>query len=308
MEDVAPMPFVSVVMPNWNGKDDTLECLDSLRNLNYSKDRIEIIIVDNGSKDGSPETIKEKFSEMKQDGFFSLKLIELPENIGAPAAINRGIKNAHSDYDYIFKIDNDVIFDNESLNELVKASEKDERVGIAGGKVYFFENRKLIQSAGGKINLWRGWAMTIGYKEMDVGQYEKVQEVDWICGASMLLKKKIVKEIGLFDDIYFVYYDETDFAIRTKRARYKVLYIPYAIIWHKLSVAVQKIRNLSLHYMTRNRIIFQRKYSNNFQYLFFNLFFWFYEFPIRFIKEFRKDRRILGVFINAVREGYFTPI
>ena len=308
MENVAYMPFVSVVMPNWNGKDDTLECLDSLRNLDYPKDRLEIIIVDNGSQDGSPQIIKEKYSEMNHDGFFSLKLIELPENIGAPAAINRRIKNAHPDYDYIFKIDNDVVFDNKSLRELVKASEKDEKVGIAGGKVYFFENMKLIQSAGGKINLWRGWAITIGYKEMDVGQYERVQEVDWICGASMLLKKKAIEEIGLFDYKYFVYYDETDLAIRTKRARYKVLYIPYAIIWHKLSVSVQKIRGLGLYYMTRNRIIFQRKHSNNFQYLFFNLYFWFYEFPIRFIKELRKDKGTLGVFIKAVRAGYFTPI
>jgi GT2 family glycosyltransferase len=302
------MPFVSVVMPNWNGKDDTLECLDSLRNLNYPKDRVEIIVVDNGSKDGSPEIIKEKFSAMKQDGYSSLKLIELPKNVGAPAAINRGIENAQPDYDYVFKIDNDVVFDKESLRELVRVSENDENIGIAGGKVYFFENKRLIQSAGGKMNLWRGWAITTGYKEMDIGQYEKVQEVDWICGAFMLLKKKTVEEIGLFDDIFFVYYDETDFAIRAKRANYKVLYTPYAMIWHKLSVAVQKIRNLNLHYMTRNRIIFQRKHSHNFQFFFFNLSFWFYEFPIRFIKELRKDRRILEVYVNAIREGYFTPL
>lgn len=308
MESVEKVPFVSVIMPNWNGKDDTLECLDSLRQLNYAKDRMEIIIVDNGSEDGSQEAIRNKYQEMRDDGYWRLLLLENGKNLGAPAAYNRGIRAANPDYDYILKIDNDVIFDEECLRELVKTAEEDEKIGIVGGKVYFFEDKTLIQSAGGKIGIWRGRIPTIGYKEKDVGQYDKLQEVDWVCGALMLLKRKVINKIGLLDDRYFVYYDETDWAIRAKRVGFKIIYVPHAKIWHKLSVAVKKVKDFGMYYMTRNRIIFQRKFCNNIQYIFFNLYFWCREFPVRMVKEFGKNWGMLKVFIRAVLDGYSIQI
>ncbi len=102
-------PFVSVVFPNRNGKDDTLECLNSLRKLEYPKNRLEIIISDNGSTDGSQKAIKELFSTMKNERWYNLKLIENKQNLGPCVARNKGIEKANKRYKYIWLMDNDIV-------------------------------------------------------------------------------------------------------------------------------------------------------------------------------------------------------
>jgi GT2 family glycosyltransferase len=303
-----PMPFVCVVMPNWNGKDDTLECLDSLRKLNYPKGRMEIIVVDNGSKDGSPECIKEIFSAMKQDGYSSLKLIELPENMGAPAAINKGIKNAQPDYDYIFKIDNDIVMDRECLISLIKVMETDLKIGIAGGKVYQYGSEYLIQSAGADINLWLGTTPPRGDGEVDHHQYDKIDEVDYVCGAGMMVKSLVIREIGLLDQAYFVYYDETDWSLRANRAGFKVVFVPDAIMWHKRSATTLKISGFVLYHMNRSRTILERKHANFLQYCCFNLYTCCYEFPIWILKNFAGSLSHVKYFFRGIWDGHWAKI
>ncbi len=309
MEDVVCMPFVSIVMPNWNGKYDTLECLDSLRNLDYPKDRLEIIIVDNGSRDNSPQIIREKYSEMNQDGFFSLKLIEQAENIGAPAAINKGIKTANKKFDYIFKLDNDVVIDKDCLRNLVVVANTDNDCGLAGAKVLYYSEPTTIWLTGGKLNLW-----LMRTKDRNRGKREKailneeIESLDDLPGCALLISKKSINQIGLFDENYFVYADDTDYCLRSKRAGFKNLYNPKARVWHKVSQTTNKISGIYIYYMIRNRIILQRKHSTLLRFFIFNLYCWCYEYPRFFISYLMKERHILKSLIRGIWDGYTNMI
>ncbi len=307
MEPVNRDPFVSVVMPNWNGKDDTLECLDSLRKLNYPHHRLEIIVVDNGSQDGSAGAIRLRYEQMKSDDFSSLRLIELDRNMGAPAAINRGIESAHPDYDYILKLDNDVVLDRECLAHMTHIAEGDEQVGIVGGKVLYYSDPHTIWLTGGKLNLWlmRIEDRNKG-KRAHAGGDEKVESLDDLPGCALLIGKRLLDRIGLFDEDYFVYADDTDYCLRSRNAGFKNIYNPRARIWHKVSQATKRVSGASIYYMARNRILLVRKHANFWQYLFFNIYSWCYDYARFILCHLVRERRLLKPFLRGIQAGYST--
>ncbi len=309
MEPVEKIPFVSVVMPNWNGRDDTLECLDSLRQLNYPHNRLEIIVVDNGSQDGSAEAIKLKYEQMKSDGFSSLRLIELDKNMGAPAAINKGIKAACPEYDYILKLDNDVVLDRDCLVHMIQIAENDNQVGIVGGKVLYYSDPHTIWLTGGKLNLWlmriedrnRG-------RSIHADGNERAEAVDDLPGCALLIKRHLLDRIGLFDERYFVYADDTDYCLRSRNTGFKNIYNPQANIWHKVSQATNRVSGTSIYYMARSRILLERKHANFWQYLFFNIYSWCYDYARFILCHLVKERKLLKPFLRGIRAGYSTSM
>ncbi|MFA7707432.1 MAG: glycosyltransferase family 2 protein [Candidatus Pacearchaeota archaeon] len=263
-KDKNDYPFVSIVFPNWNGKKVTIECIESLERLNYPKERMEIVISDNGSSDESIEVIKKKFNKIKNQGWYSLKLIENKENLGPAKAYNLGIKNSNPNYDYIWKLDNDVELDKNALIELVKVAESNEKIGFVGSKVYYFNygNNDLLWHTGGYINYWFGYTTHYGKDIYDKGQYESLKIPNYLVGCSYLVKKKIIQEIGLIDERYFIYGDDTEWCLRNNSKGFLNVYAPKSKVWHKIKPKTNKMKNsFASFHLGKNLVLIERGYA-----------------------------------------------
>lgn len=221
-------PLVYIVVLTWNGKQDTAECLQSLQRLSYPNARV--LLVDNASTDGTVEAVRSHFP--------NVEILVNETNLRFAGGNNVGIKRAlANNADYVLLLNNDTIVEPNFLTHLVRAAEGDDSVGMTAPKIYYFHQSRLIWFAGGKIEWWKGWISHIGIREVDRGQYDSIREVDYLTGCCMLVKRKVIEQIGLLDECYFIYGEDADWCIRATRAGYKLLYVPSAVIWHKLSVS-----------------------------------------------------------------------
>lgn len=248
-------PKVLVIILNRNGKDDTLECLQSFKEIDYPN--YEIVVVDNGSSDGSQRIIKEKFPYVE--------LIENRENLGFSRGNNVAIRYAlRKKVDYVLLLNNDTVVHRHLLKELVEVAEISTKIGIVGPKIYYYDNPKTIWFAGGLINLKRGTVRHIGKNENDIGQFDEVKEVDYVTGCALMIKREVIEKIGLLDEDYSpIYYEDTDWGIKAMKKGYKCVYVPKAKLWHKVSSTMGgEMSAPEMYLMTRNLILFVRKHGS----------------------------------------------
>lgn len=241
-------PHVTIVILNWNGLSDTLACLESLQRLDYPD--YEIVVVDNGSTDGSVPVIRERFPVVT--------MLENAENWGYAGGNNVGLRHAMAQgADYALLLNNDTVVDPAFLGILVNAAEAEPAVGIAGPTIYYYEQPDIIWSAGGAIDWRRGSTRMVGLDERDEGQFgAEPRPVDFVTGCAMLVRRAVLERVGLLDERFFAYYEETEWCVRVRRAGYKIVHVPLARIWHKISPAAQADSPLVHYYMTRNRLLF----------------------------------------------------
>lgn len=213
------VPLVSVIIVNWNGKRYLERCLSSLEKNKYKPEKMEIIIVDNNSSDGSVEFVRKFFPDV-----FVLKL---DKNYGFAGGNNRGVRFAKGKY--IVFLNNDTQVTKEWLSELVQASTK-HSASICTSKTLFMENCKVVQFGGGKFTTnGRGYSVAIGKKDRDEAG---CVYTGYPCAASMLIKKDVFLRLGEFDEDYFATLDDTDLGWRAWLYGYKVLYCPTSIVYH----------------------------------------------------------------------------
>jgi GT2 family glycosyltransferase len=242
-------PWVTVVVLNWNGCQDTLACLASLSALDYAP--LDVILVDNGSTDGSVAAVRASFPEVR--------VLETGENLGFAEGNNVGLRHALAQgADYVLLLNNDTEVASDLVSVLVSAVESTPRAGVAGPTVYYFGCPTMIWSAGGAIDWRRGDSRMMGLDEEEKGQYEAIREVDFVTGCALLARCEVVEKAGLFDPRFFMYYEETEWCVRAARAGYKVLHVPQARIWHKIAPVQQAASPRIHYYMTRNRLLFLR--------------------------------------------------
>jgi len=244
------LPKVAIIILNWNGKEDTIECLESSKHITYPN--YELLLVDNGSTDGSVECFRELYP--------GIEIIETGANLGFAEGNNVGMRRAmDKGADYVLLLNNDTVVDPEFLEELVKVAEGDERIGIIGPKIYYYDRRDLIYYTGANINFW--FLHSKGNKgKVDDGQFDNTKEIDAVSGCAILVKSYLLKNVGELDPEYFAYYEEIDWCIRAKRAGYKVVYAPKAIVFHKGAGSTGQSFNPTVaYYKTRNLILFMRK-------------------------------------------------
>ena len=333
-------PHVSIVILNWNGWRDTLECLESVYKIKYPN--YNIILLDNASSDESLEKIKEylngrikvnspffeysenkpvKFKEyLKNEIKFAvdnhylnkeLILIENDKNYGFTEGNNIGIRYALNtlNSDYILLLNNDTVVDECFLNELVKVAESDPKIGFIGPKVYYYDykgRKDVINFAGGKQNLWKFKPSHIGYKKIDKGQYDANQEVDYIHGCCLLTRAQMLRDIGLLDKEYVSYREENDWAIRGYISGWKSVYAYKSKMWHKIGGSTNRNTNLFVDYLeTKNRFLFVKKYSNNLQTLSFLLYFFVFDFWLISAIDliYFKNLKRYKSFLNATKDG-----
>ena len=243
-------PKVYIIILSWNNWPDLTECLESLKNNDYLNYRV--VIVDNDSK------IKPKAPN--QD----IKIIYNNKNLGFSGGNNVGIEYAlKNGADYVMPLNDDVIVDNKFLSKMIKVAESDKKIGMVGPKIYFFDKKDKLWFAGGSVNWLYNKGTMRGYNEIDKGQYDlpRIQEVDYLTGCCVLVKKEVIKKIGLFPEEYFGYYEDVDWSFAAKKAGYKTVFVPKSKIWHKGSKSFIETSPSYIYYHVRNGLIFANKYA-----------------------------------------------
>lgn len=231
--------FASVIIPNWNGEHLLKTCLVSLSNQSF-KD-FEVIIVDNGSKDNSVRLIKESFPKFK--------VIQLNKNTGFAYAVNRGIEEAKGEL--LFLLNNDTECHPDVIKNFVASAKKHPEIGFFAAKMLQFENREKLDSAGDWIDAV-GHADHIGRGEKDTAEFNKEGAIFLASGGGMLIRREVLKKIGLFDEDYFAYFEDVDLCLRSQMAGFKGWYEPKAIIYHMHKATSSKNRNLLEYLQFRN--------------------------------------------------------
>jgi len=237
----------SVIIVNYNGKHLLKECLDSIREQTY-KD-FEIIVVDNASQDGSVTFLRENYPEVK--------VIQCEKNLGYGGGNNRGL--ATSEGQYIVFLNNDTKADKDWLSQLVRAAKEDDKIGMCASKILNYDNPRIIDNTG-LIIYPDGIARGRGRLQEDRGQFDDRREVFFPSGCAGLYKKKMLDEIGWFDEEFFLYMDDVDIGLRGRLAGWKCIFVPEAVVYHRYSATTSPYSPLKAYLVERNRIWVVLKY------------------------------------------------
>lgn len=241
-------PLVSVVTVNYNQSVVTCEFLASLQKITYQN--IEIFVVDNDSPNDNPGIIKEKFPY--------ITLLETDKNLGFAGGNNVALP--HCKGKYILFINNDTEVEPGFLEPMVNLLESDPKIGMVSPRVQYFHSPGIIQYAGfTPFNLVTTRLFSYGYGKKDNGQFTNVTESGSIFGTAMMVPVKVIKDIGMMADIFFLYYEEHDWAAHIKDAGYSIYYQGNSLVYHKESISTGKDSPFKIYYLTRGRILFARR-------------------------------------------------
>jgi GT2 family glycosyltransferase len=208
-----------------------------------------IVLVDNGSQDGSPHRLAHAFPEVQ--------LLPQAANLGFAEGNNVGIRHALAQgAERILLLNNDTIVHPGFLEPLVAMLERVPEVGVVGPKIYCYPDRGTLWSAGGWIDWKQGCQFHLGGGERDRGQYDVESDVDYVSACCLLARREVFEGIGLLDARYFIYYEETAWSVRATAQGFRIRYVPGSRIWHKVSAAMKPSSPNSTYYITRNRLLF----------------------------------------------------
>ncbi len=235
------MSSVSVIIVNWNGRHLLPECLDSLRAQTRPAD--EIVVIDNGSNDGSQALIRERYPEVT--------LVELDDNKGFSAANNIAIHRAKGDY--IALLNNDLLVAPQWIATMVAAIETDASLGSCACKMLSYNRRNIIDAAGMNYSK-SGEASNRGFGEQDGEEFSRPKTVFGACAGAALYRATMLQDIGLFDEDLYIYYEDVDLAFRAQLTGYNCLYVPEAVVYHHHSASNSNPAN-KYYYLVRNNVL-----------------------------------------------------
>ena len=243
-------PLVYAVTLSWNGRDDTLACIESLLALDYPN--VQVLLVDNGSEDGTPNAVAERFP--------SVQVICNGKNLGFAAGMNVGLRQAlEQGADYVFMVNNDTIVDPAAVQQMLPLFKDD--VGMVGPKIYYAAEPDRIWSIGGLQHPLTIEKTGDARGEVDRGQWNQVIERDYMVGCALLVSQQFLTDVGLFDERFFMYYEDSDLSIRARKRKYKLLLAPSSHVWHKVAATSGGSDSPNERYwMARSSIIFFRKH------------------------------------------------
>ncbi len=245
-------PLTVIIMLNYNGAKDTVECIESLQKIDYTNYRI--LIIDNNSTDDSVAVFRERFPE--------LDLHVTERNLGYTGGINRGFREAAKfNPHYMLVLNNDTLVEPGFLTELVNAMEMNKDAAGIGGLILAEHDRNTIWFGNGKMIRWRGLAIHIDkglpFEQRSV---KELTETDFLTGCMILFRTDHLAKTGLEDEDFFMYLDDIEFSARIRAQGFKLLYQPKAVIYHK--VLGEKESPLKLYYSVRNRFLLNNKMNN----------------------------------------------
>jgi GT2 family glycosyltransferase len=251
--DNPQLPRVCIIVLTWKNYDLTRDCLSSLRRIDYSN--VEIVLVDNGSGDGSAERLASEFPEVR--------LIHNETNLGFPAGNNVAIRDAMlRNPDYFLLLNNDTLVASDFLSKLVRVAESDEKIGLVNPKILYFEPDDRIWYGGGFYKPWWSTGKVRGQNRRDLGNYNETTEVSFVTGCACLIKAEVVRKIGLLDESFFLGFEDLDWTLRAMHGGFRAFYVGSAVIWHKASYDTRKNLGKPIvdFYRTRNSLLLARKH------------------------------------------------
>lgn len=241
------LPMASIIIPAWNGKAFLADCLNSLLSQDYP--HFEVIVVDNASSDGTPDWVAAHYPQVR--------LIRNERNLGFAAGVNVGLRAASGEA--LLLLNQDTLVQPGWLRALVSGLLARPEIGIAGSKIYYW---------GGKA-IWHAGIMLIdprmqvehrGDGEIDQGQYEQLTDVEAVTGAALAIRRSVLERIGLFDEDYFVYFEDVDFCLRASAAGFRVVYVPGAIVQHRVAASLEPGSPAVQDRYHRSRLLFLLKH------------------------------------------------
>ena len=242
---------VSIITINYNGLEDTCALIETIP----FNERLEVIVVDNASKNQEADTIAQRYPH--------IKVIKSERNLGFAGGNNVGIQAARGKY--LFLINNDTIFKEFNILALIARLETSPAIGIVCPKIRFAWDNTPLQFAGySKLSRITVRNHAIGCNEEDRGQYETAHPTPYAHGAAMMIRRDAIEKVGLMPECYFLYYEELDWSMMFTRAGYQIWYEPKCTIFHKESQTTGQNSPLRAYYLTRNRLMLVRRNPQEF--------------------------------------------
>lgn len=242
-------PKIIIILLNWNGKADTLECLESVKRIDYPN--MGILVVDNGSSDGSVETFRQRFPDVP--------VWETGANLGFAGGNNVGIEWAlRKGAEWVLLLNNDTVIDANALQAWMEAAGQLPKAGILGGKILRYQTPEVIDHLGGMWEASRGEHRTLGAGEAD-SEYGERREVDYVCGAAFLVHRSLFERIGFLEPRFFLFWEESDFCCRAKREGFEVWTVPEAKVWHKVSSSFTGGKPHMHYFWWRSRLLWMER-------------------------------------------------
>ena len=253
-------PTVFCIVLNVNGRELVREALDSLGRMTYPA--FKLIVVDNGSTDGSQAAVRE--------GYPDVMLIENGANLGFGEGNNVGMKYAlDAGAEWILLLNNDIVVHPDMLSEMMKVAESDPAIGMLAPKIYYHSRPEIFWYAGGEVNFWTGIVSHRGVGRRDSGQYDRVEDTGYITGCAMLIRREVLERVGLFDPVYSPGYSEdADLSQRARRAGFRLVYVPQAKLWHKVSAfSGGGMSAMKTRLKVEHNMIFMKRYARWYHWL-----------------------------------------
>jgi GT2 family glycosyltransferase len=242
-------PLISIIALNWNATAVTCEFLRSVRETEIDES-IEVIVVDNASNEDPTAPCEAALP--------GVRIVRNSSNLGFSGGNNAGIRAARGEYFFI--VNNDTEFTPGLLTGLLEIFREHSDAGIACPKFQYYFSKGTIEYAGyNSVNMLTGRNSMIGSREKDQGQYDVAGVTHYAHGGAMLVPRKVVEEVGLMPEEFFLYYEELDWSEQMKKKGYRIYYQPRSLIYHKESMTTGKSSPLKTFYLTRNRLLFMRR-------------------------------------------------
>jgi len=253
-------PTVAIILVNWNSFDVTNDCIVSLKGIEYVA--YTIVVVDNGSKDGSGQQLKQLHPE--------IELIESATNQGFTGGNNLGFAySLENGFDYSMMLNNDTFVEPDFLNHLVDFMQANPTVGVVQPRIHFNHDRTILWNGGSYYNKWLGFLYTKGFNKKPTQSYLKFKAVDWVTGCAFFTRNSILKTTGLLAQNMFIYSEDVDLSFRIKKLKHQLMYHPNSVIYHIAGMSNKSktkgkegFVNPIVHYLNqRNRIWILKKYT-----------------------------------------------
>lgn len=270
-QKLVQIPLAVVVVINWNNPSDTLHCLSSLNELDYTN--YHVLVIDNGSDDDSLTLLTEA---TKDNPYFTF--LATGDNLGFSGGVNYGVARAlEMQADYIWLLNNDAEVAPDCLSSLIIAMEENPDVAIAGSKILLARERNTIWHAGATFAMYTGQPQHLGMgADINDPAYSSNKFVDYVTGSSLIIRKNSIETIGIMDDRFYLYYEEADLCYRARNHGLKILYVADSKLWHKVAASSTGYQ-VRVYYEVRNRLLFTIKHKRS-QFLFVLKYLIFHEF------------------------------